>query len=535
MQSANISTSAQAFPTCATMRAMQTTKKPKKISTSDDAARPRRAVTQKTEKTVRGGASVKRAVAPRSQTSPKTDKSRISERNDGLKRSEPRKASKTVTAKGDSPRRAPAQKPGKAPVVAAKPRRTGTKLSRLLDLNVAPVKTPPPAARSHLDTGAGTALTHWLLYCRAGFEKDCAQEAVAQARAQRPVLAEQPATLVDSGYALVAINEQALDYRELIFARQLIRLEHIIEELPERDRLTPLLAAIAAIPGNFSALWLEVPDTNDGKTLSAFTRRFQPLLETALKEQGRLLDATNDSVRTEPVEAGTESAPFIHPSTRSGRTDKLQRLHIFFPDKTAALIGTSDPYNSSSSIMGIARQSIPSEAPSRSTLKLAEAIDVFLDKSEQTRLLRSGMTAVDLGAAPGGWTWQMVRRGIRVTAVDNGDMKGTMDKNPLVEHLRQDGFKYAPRKAVDWLICDMVEKPAKVAELVGNWFVSGWCKHAIFNLKLPMKQRVAALDAALNGIRSRLKMEGISYKLSAKQLYHDREEVTVFLSKTKNR
>ncbi len=405
--------------------------------------------------------------------------------------------------RSDSPRRAPAQKP-KTTVVTAKPRRTGTKLSRLLA--VAPVKTPPPAAKSRPEGSASTALTHWLLYCRAGFEKDCAQEAVAQARAQRPVLAEQPAALADSGYALVAINEQALNYRELIFARQLIRLQCIIEELPERDRLTPLLAEIAAIPGNFSALWLEVPDTNDGKTLSAFTRRFQPLLETALKEQGRLLDDI-----------------------------KLPRLHIFFPDKTAALIGTSDPYNSSSSVMGIARQSMPAEAPSRSTLKLAEAIDVFLDKSEQTRLLRSGMTAVDLGAAPGGWTWQMTRRGIRVTAVDNGDMKGAMAKNPLVEHLRQDGFKYAPRKAVDWLICDMVEKPAKVAELVGNWFVSGWCKHAIFNLKLPMKQRVSALDAALNGIRSRLDMEGISYKLSAKQLYHDREEVTVFLSKTKNR
>jgi 23S rRNA (cytidine2498-2'-O)-methyltransferase len=109
-----------------------------------------------------------------------------------------------------------------------------------------------------------------------------------------------------------------------------------------------------------------------------------------------------------------------------------------------------------------------------------------------------------------------------------------MEKHPLVEHLRQDGFKFAPRKAVDWLICDMVEKPAKVAELVSSWFASGWCRHAIFNLKLPMKQRVTALDAALGGIRSRLDMEGISYKMIAKQLYHDREEVTVFLTRTKH-
>lgn len=370
-------------------------------------------------------------------------------------------------------------------------------------------------------------LTNWLLYCRPGFEQDCAQETLRQAKQQRPIIVtEQPGIQADSGYVQVTLNDQSLSYKELIFARQLIRVEHTINALPERDRLTPLLAAIAKLPGTFGALWLEVPDTNDGKTLSAFTRRFQPLLETALREQGKLQDGADDTV---------------DPSTDSGRTEKiasyktkhLPRLHIFFPDKSQALIGTSDPYNSADSVMGIQRQNMPAEAPSRSTLKLAEAIDVFMERSEQTRLLRSGMTAVDLGAAPGGWTWQMVKRGIRVTAVDNGPMKGVLAKHALVEHLKQDGFKFAPRKAVDWLICDMVEKPGKVAELIQAWFVAGWCKHAIFNLKLPMKQRLGALDNALGGIRKRLDEEGINYRMSAKQLYHDREEVTVFLTKTK--
>ncbi|MDO8810943.1 MAG: 23S rRNA (cytidine(2498)-2'-O)-methyltransferase RlmM [Gallionella sp.] len=350
-----------------------------------------------------------------------------------------------------------------------------------------------------------TPNTHWLMYCRPGFEQDCAQEVLRQAKQQKPIIGiEQPAIVADSGYIVVALNDQSLSYRELIFARQLIRLHHTIEPLSERDRLTPILAAVAALPGSFGALWLEVPDTNDGKTLSAFTRRFQPLLEEKLLEQGRLLDDI-----------------------------KLPRLHIFFPDKSSALIGSSDPHNSAAALMGIVRQSMPAEAPSRSTLKLAEAIEVFMDRSEQTRLLRQGMTAVDLGAAPGGWTWQLVKRGIRVTAVDNGPMKGVLANHPLVQHLKQDGFKYAPRKAVDWLVCDMVEKPSKVAALIGEWFAAGLCKHAIFNLKLPMKQSLIALDSALGGIRKRLDEEGINYRMMAKQLYHDREEVTVFLTKTK--
>ena len=355
------------------------------------------------------------------------------------------------------------------------------------------------------------AQQNWLLYCRPGFEPDCAQEALRLARQQKPIIGiEQPAIVPDSGHVVIALNGQSLSWRELIFSRQLMRLHHRIAALPERDRLTPILEAIAALPGTFGTLWLEVPDTNEGKLLATFTRRFQPLLESALREQGRLQDDI-----------------------------KLPRLHIFFPGKSSVMIGSSDPHNSANALMGIVRQSMPPEAPSRSTMKLAEAIEVFMDRSEQARLMRQGMTAVDLGAAPGGWTWQLVKRGIRVTAVDNGPMKGALDnhplaQHPLVQHLRQDGFKYAPRKAVDWLVCDMVDKPSKVAELIGSWFASGWCKHAIFNLKLPMKQRVAALDSALGGIRKRLDDEGINYRMMAKQLYHDREEVTVFLNRTKH-
>jgi 23S rRNA (cytidine2498-2'-O)-methyltransferase len=344
-------------------------------------------------------------------------------------------------------------------------------------------------------------LTHYLLYCRPGFEQEAAQEALRQASAQRPVIAEQPAIIADSGYVVIAANEQSLCYAKLIFTRQLIRLHHRIANLPERDRLTPILAALPQ--GTFGALWLEVPDTNEGKTLSAFTRRFQPLLEEAL--QGRL---QNDPYTT--------------------------RLHIFFPDKNAALIGISEPSNSAAALMGIIRQSMPGEAPSRSTLKLAEAIEVFMDKTEQTRLMRPGMQAVDLGAAPGGWTWQLVKRGMRVAAIDNGPMKGAMANHPMVQHLKQDGFKYRPKKAVDWLVCDMIEKPSKVAALIEEWFAQGLCKHAIFNLKLPMKQRLAALESALTSIQKRLDNEGVNFKMLAKQLYHDREEITVFLTKTKS-
>ena len=344
-----------------------------------------------------------------------------------------------------------------------------------------------------------TTTSEWLIYCRPGFERDCVEETQARAIEAQP----------NSGHLLLQ-GKPRLQFAQLTFARQLVRLLAAVDDLPERDRLTPILSAIAHLspihgsPQKFSALWLEVPDTNDGKTLSGFIKRFQPLLEEKLRAAGCLAEDEN-----------------------------LPRLHIFFPDKHRALIGSSDLHNSAHAPMGILRLKIPHDAPSRSYLKLAEAFETFLTREEQEKWLRQGMHAVDLGAAPGGWTWQLVQRGLKVVAVDNGPLKGVAAEHPYIQHLRQDGFRYRPKKPVDWLVCDMVEQPQRVAALIAEWVASGSTSRAIFNLKLPMKKRVAALTDALDIVRDVLDAKGIKYRLQAKQLYHDREEVTVFLAKVK--
>lgn len=337
------------------------------------------------------------------------------------------------------------------------------------------------------------SLPSWLVYCRPGFERDCVEETQAK-----------PIEAVENSGFLVLQGKAGLAYRQLTFARQLLTLHGEVRDLPERDRLTPLLTAIPQSPQRFGALYLEVPDTNDGKTLSGFTKRFQPLIEQALRDSERLVD--------DPA---------------------LPRLHIFFPSEDRALIASSDPRNSSDALNGIHRVSMSADAPSRSYLKLAEALEVFLDQKEQALWLKPGMTAVDLGAAPGGWTWQLVQRGLKVTAVDNGPLKGAAAGHPNIKHLRQDGFRFRPQRQVDWLVCDMVEQPQRVAALMTDWFIGGHTANAVFNLKLPMKKRVEALRLALDTISNALNKKGMRYRLEVKQLYHDREEVTVFLHREK--
>ncbi|UXY14164.1 23S rRNA (cytidine(2498)-2'-O)-methyltransferase RlmM [Chitiniphilus purpureus] len=344
-----------------------------------------------------------------------------------------------------------------------------------------------------------TPATAVLFYCRSGFENDLYQE--WQARSGLQARWESAA-----GYALAFLQEEPeptlLHTDSWIFARQALRGMALVE-LGERDRLSPILDAIAALPahwrGPWSAVWLEHPDSDEGKPLSGFCHRFTPLLEQALRERG-MLDPTRDG----------------------------PRLHLFFTGLNRVWLACSDPAHASPWPLGIARVRMPAEAPSRSTLKLSEALMTLVPDAHDC--LKPGMVGVDLGAAPGGWTFQLVTRGLKVFAIDNGPLKGTMALHPYVKHLREDGFRYRPRHPVDWLVCDMVEQPARVAKLIADWFVRGDTRHAVFNLKLPMKKRWPEIERCFALIESALDEAGLRYTLAAKQLYHDREEITCYLA-----
>lgn len=106
----------------------------------------------------------------------------------------------------------------------------------------------------------------------------------------------------------------------------------------------------------------------------------------------------------------------------------------------------------------------------------------------------SGMNARRTGC--GRWIWALARAADLPT--------GEAQHVGLFRRQRPDGAKSDGYRAGDvaagrrfqipsdtqqylWMVCDMVEKPAKVAALMAQWLVNGWCRETIFNLKLPMK------------------------------------------------
>jgi len=82
------------------------------------------------------------------------------------------------------------------------------------------------------------------------------------------------------------------------------------------------------------------------------------------------------------------------------------------------------------------------------------------------------MHAVDLGASPGGWSYQLVKRSMLVHSVDIGPIAASlMETDQATDHLA-DGFKFEPTSSkIYWLVCDMVKKPAKVTNLMIQWLV----------------------------------------------------------------
>ncbi len=364
----------------------------------------------------------------------------------------------------------------------------------------APDRSPPPPDPEALAFGM-------LALCRAGFENELAAELdrFAAGVGLKGFVRAQPgdAFVVFEAIAGVPFRElaESCHWRSLIFARQLLPWFARLDDLPERDRATPLVTLARSAGQRFSAVSLETPDTDEAKQQSGFCRRFAPLFEAALEKAGALRP----------------------------RRKELAELHVLFADARTAWLCAALPGSASLWPMGIPRLRMPREAGSRSTLKLAEAIFTLLTEEERTNTLRAGLRAVDLGAAPGGWTWQLAHRGLHVTAVDNGAMAASVMATDMVEHLCADGFTWRPKRPVEWMVCDMVEQPSRIASLVADWIGTGRCRRSIFNLKLPMKKRLDAVRQCQALIHKRLANVG-AYDLRIKHLYHDREEVTAYLA-----
>ena len=200
-----------------------------------------------------------------------------------------------------------------------------------------------------------------------------------------------------------------------------------------------------------------------------------------------------------------------------GPADLLLQIYVPSADDIWFSIGT---INDGVSVWegGFQRMKTLRGAPSRSASKLEEAL-TYLGTHP-----KPGDKAVDLGAAPGGWSLVLARHGADVQAVDHGSLD-LQDVGPLkgtIEHVKDNGLKFLPPQTVDWMVCDMVMGARDTLGVLKTWFEKDAMRHFIVNIKLPKSNPWPLVAEALSLI------QGFGWgRVQARHLLHDRSEVTL--------
>lgn len=153
---------------------------------------------------------------------------------------------------------------------------------------------------------------------------------------------------------------------------------------------------------------------------------------------------------------------------------------------------------------------------SRSEFKLLEALAVF------DLTLPARGVALDLGAAPGGWTRVLHARGLRVVAVDPAELDPRLVGVPEIRHVRVHAQKFNPGIQRFALITNDMRmdalEAAQFMNRIHDWLQPGG--FGIVTLKLP-EYRFATVAVAALALLS----EAYSV-IGARQLFHNRSEIT---------
>ncbi|MEK4358509.1 SAM-dependent methyltransferase [Paenibacillus sp. FSL M7-1455] len=186
-------------------------------------------------------------------------------------------------------------------------------------------------------------------------------------------------------------------------------------------------------------------------------------------------------------------------------------------------VGVSEPNDNLSDWSGGAVRFQREEGQiSRAKFKLLEAEQSFgID-------FKSFHTALDIGAAPGGWTSFLLERGLQVTAVDPALMHESLRNHPGLRIFKKNASEvHFQEGEFDLLVCDMSWSPKQMVKLVTELLPSLRAGGtAVVTVKLMHKKPMALVDDVISSF------EAANMQIQrAKQLFHNRDEITLYLIK----
>jgi len=250
-------------------------------------------------------------------------------------------------------------------------------------------------------------------------------------------------------------------------------LAELEEELGDASREVHgrlILARSPARPAAWAAnVWLDplrmpIASISDAARQLRAIQRNWALYSFAFHRRAALISETLPKVTTRPIVFGAAAlnAP-------------LGSWTLIDPDTLLASAHCSSPF-ANGEVRFVEDRTAP---PSRAYLKLWELFTIQPERPEP------GELCLDLGASPGGWTWDLQKLGARVISVDRAPLDDRVAKLAGIEYRRGSAFALDPHAVgpVDWLFSDIVCYPAKLLTLVRKWLQAGNVRRFVCTVK----------------------------------------------------
>ncbi len=169
---------------------------------------------------------------------------------------------------------------------------------------------------------------------------------------------------------------------------------------------------------------------------------------------------------------------------------------------------------------------VPSDTPSRAFAKTEEAIMTF------GLAMRAGDTALELGAAPGGSAYALLRRGVSVVAVDPAAMDPRLFDYPApagaqLSHLALPMASLTREMlpaSIDWLLLDVHLAPQVALRAARK--VASWLREGLLGAVLTLKLNDWAFADQLESFLRQAREMGL-VEPRAKQLVSHRQELCI--------
>jgi len=315
-------------------------------------------------------------------------------------------------------------------------------------------------------------------------------------------------------YDLASLARQAIQQRP-IFVRHLAPVQAVIHLSNTENDIGELALAIANLP-TFTLL-------ERGQRFAVQTRLLQTEME-AVRAGSNKHVYSSGHVNQLLAEAIAEETGAVE------SVKKPQVVVSLLSTMEKAYLGISLTTDNLSDWPGGARHfaHLP-EQINRAEFKLQEALEVF-----EVTLPSQGL-ALDLGAAPGGWTRMLLEAGMQVEAVDPAKLDARLSRHPHLEHYRgyaEDYLEEAIKRhrKFNFITNDMRMDAREAARLLVQASACLLSDGFIISvLKLP--HETSEIDPLKNLYEALRLLQRHFALVQARQLFHNRQEVTVLTAR----